>query len=235
MCLDVITHSLGIVTMNDVSNPEIAVLKTLASQTKKVLPKAKQLYDENRAIRGKNRGGTIILQNQVTEVIGRITGNPKESGWLNAAFQKLGHGIVAPVELFERIAVKEWLSDEGVQELFFEIVSETLTESSGDISSPKKILAEKYSFHTGEREEYASYAIDIVVHTIIASIISPLKSDLALKSLGILIQQEGSETRSAVSEALDQKISALDVGPRQKIHKQLFAKTENVNEPILQT
>jgi tetratricopeptide (TPR) repeat protein len=186
--------------MNDMSDPLLTALKALASQTGKILPKAKQLYSENRAARGKIRSDANLLPRKVSEIIGRIIGNPKDTVWWKAAFQKFECRIVAPPELFEGLAVKEWLSDKNVQKLFSEIVSANLTGSSKDLLPPKKNLAKKYSDRTGEREEYASYRIEIIVNVIIASILSPLRSDLSAQALSILIQEEGHEIRGKVDE-----------------------------------
>ena len=186
--------------MNDMSDPLLTALKALASQTGKILPKAKQLYAENRAARGKIRSDANILPRKVSEIIGRIIGNPKDTVWWKAAFQKFECHIVAPPELFDGIAVKEWLSDESVQELFGEIVSANLTGSSEDLLFQKRNLAKKYSDRTGEREEYASYRMEIIVNVIIASILSPLRSDLSAQALSILVQEEGHEIREKVDE-----------------------------------
>jgi len=175
--------------MIDMSNVGLAGLKVLANQTGKILPKAKQLYAEHRAASGKPQGDTRLLRAKVSEVINRIIVNPKGAAWWKSAFQKLHHQIFPPPEVFEVIAVKEWLSDEGVQNSFGEIVSAILTGSSDDLSSRKRDLANKYSAHTGERDEYASYSIDIIVHTIIASILSLL--DLSAQSVATFVQEEG--------------------------------------------
>lgn len=184
---------------------KLALLEILASQAVKVIPTAKRLYHEGQAAKGELKPDPSILRGKVSEVIGRITGIRQGAGWLQSLFAKIGHKIIVPAELFDRIAVQDWLNNDNVQEWFYEIVSLNLTDTQPNIDQLRNNLAQKYSEYTGERTEYALAAIDIAISTIVVSIISDFDSKSS--AIATFVQEGNRQIRQDISK-ISQKIDS---------------------------
>ncbi|MBI4795119.1 MAG: hypothetical protein HY790_04640 [Deltaproteobacteria bacterium] len=183
---------------------KIKYLKELAGIANRIFPTAKRLYEERKAIKWGIEPENIFLRKVVSEVIGRITNLGKNEAWFKSIFSKFCNFVIDPPEIFKVVAIKEWLNDDAVKDGLCKIISARLIQTSCDISDIKKILEEKSSNYTLERPEIVSYAIDIVVFTVVASIVSSLELDQSSRMLALIVQEGTSRILTKFDDLSDQ-------------------------------
>ena len=159
-----------------------------------------------------------ILDQELKETLQRLRSGVIDESWWKNILVWIGHEYITP-EFLEKSAIQEWLNDTQNEADFLSLARNIVMGKSGNLVDCRERLKHSYSIDTGENEQFANSAIDVVLSILSAGCFASIPSDS--KVIAGMIQ----EVDKNVSRGFDDISRKLDeiqynLGNRQHIENQ---------------
>ncbi len=142
----------------------------------KVSKKATRIRKERAA--GKQPSIPEPILNQVLkDTLQRLRGRAIDESWWNNIFVWVGHEFITP-EFLEKSAIQEWLNDTQNETDFLSLARNIVMGNSGNLVDCRERLKNSFAIHTGENEQSANSAVDVVLSILSAGCFACIPPEL---------------------------------------------------------
>ena len=161
-----------------------------------------------------------VMDDLLTETLGRIRLEDGNFGWWRQLLDYYGHSFVAP-DFLKKPALREWLDEEQVSNDLKLLSTERIIGSGVDQTVIRDRLAKRYAERTGETQQLAGGPIDVVTAILVAGYVASIPGEQ--RAVAGMVQTGTDRIVEAVQSA-ERSLSGLQDPITRRSHTENAAK-----------
>ena len=203
------------------SEPTLSLLSAaLQPFVERVYRKCSRLVAERQAGQVPITQPSSIMDDLLTETLGRIRLEDGDSAWWRQLLNYFGHSFIAP-DFLKKPALGEWLDEERVSNDLKLLATERIIGSDVDQTAIRDRLAKRYAARTGEAQQLSGGPIDVVTGILVAGYVASIPDEQRALA-GML--QAGNDRVVAAVEGVGRSLSGLEDPITRRTHTEKAAK-----------